>query len=620
MDSMQIGYSALNAARQALNTTSHNIANANTEGYSRQRVNQATNTPTNEGGLYFGNGVKITDVQQLRDRFVEGQVRNLTSEQQRLDAFHNLASRIDGVLAEENASLTPAMQAFFNSIEQLNTDPDSATNRQAVLSESQNLVDRFNVLDDQMSGLYADSSKQIESEVNEINVLAKNIAELNNSINAAPGKNPPNDLLDERNRLIEKLSEHISINAVEQSNNMVNIYAGNGIALVTNAESKLLGVSPNSMDAERLEVSSGNSIISASIQGGKLGGIMDFRREMLDGAANNLGRIATTFAETFNQQHGLGIDKNGAIGGEFFSVAGPLVHSNKQNGGDGAVTAGITDAKALTGSDYSLSFNGTNYTITRLSDNTSQTGALPSNMDGIDFSLTGTPASGDTFLIRPTVNGAKNLSVALKNTNEIAAASPLRSEALLKNAGDAQISAPQVLDIKTPGLSTPAGINFTSDTRFDIVDTGGNVLVGGQAYTSGKDIDFQGWRVNINGTPKQGDSFTITPNTNGTGDNSNSSLLSRLQFGQNVENKATYQEAYGSLINEVGSMTRRTEINRDSQDTLLAQAQSAKDAVSGVNLDEEAVNLTKYQQAYQASAQIISTSKSMFDTILSVIR
>ncbi|RUM94513.1 MAG: flagellar hook-associated protein FlgK [Thiothrix sp.] len=242
MDSMQIGYSALNAARQALNTTSHNIANANTEGYSRQRVNQATNTPTNEGGLYFGNGVKITDVQQLRDRFVEGQVRNLTSEQQRLDAFHNLASRIDGVLAEENASLTPAMQAFFNSIEQLNTDPDSATNRQAVLSESQNLVDRFNVLDDQMSGLYADSSKQIESEVNEINVLAKNIAELNNSINAAPGKNPPNDLLDERNRLIEKLSEHISINAVEQSNNMVNIYAGNGIALVTNAESKLLGI------------------------------------------------------------------------------------------------------------------------------------------------------------------------------------------------------------------------------------------------------------------------------------------------------------------------------------------------------------------------------------------
>ncbi len=620
MDSMQIGYSALNAARQALNTTSHNISNANTEGYSRQRVNQATNTPTNEGGLYFGNGVKITDVQQLRDHFVEDQVRNLTSEQQRLDAFHNLASRIDSVLAEENASLTPAMQAFFNSIEQLNTDPDSATNRQAVLSEGQNLVDRFNVLDDQMSGLYADSSKQIESEVNEINVLAKNIAELNNNINSAPGKNPPNDLLDERNRLIEKLSEHISINTVEQSNNMVNIYAGNGIALVNNAKATSLGVTPNSMESEKLEVSLGNSIISANIQGGKLGGIMDFRREMLDGAANNLGRIATTLAATFNQQHSLGMDKNGAIGGDFFSVAGPLVHSNKDNTGTGVIAANIADAKVLTGSDYSLSFDGANYTITRLSDNTSQTGALPSNMDGIDFSLTGTPASGDTFLIRPTVNGAKNLSVALNNTNEIAAASPLRSEALLKNAGDAQISSPRVLDINNTGLSTPAGINFTSDTSFDLVDAGGNILVGGQAYTSGEDIDFQGWRVNINGTPKQGDSFTINPNTNGTGDNSNSSLLSRLQFGQTIENKATYQEAYGSLINEVGSMTRRTEINRDSQDTLLAQAQSAKDAVSGVNLDEEAVNLTKYQQAYQASAQIIATSKSMFDTILSVIR
>ena len=614
MDSMHIGYTALNAARQALNTTSHNIANANTEGYSRQRINQTTNAPTNEGGLYYGNGVKITDVQQLRDRFVEGQVRNLSSEQQRLDAFHTLASRIDGVLAEDDASLTGPMQAFFNSLDQLNNDPDSSTNRQAVLSEAQNLADRFNVLDKQFSGLYLDSSKQIESEVNEVNILSKNIAELNNKINSSPGKSPPNDLLDERNRLIGKLSEHISVNVVEQNNHMVNVYAGNGISLVNNAQATALGVKPNAMQPERLEVSLGDSEISAQIQGGKLGGIMDFRREMLDGAANNLGRLATTLATTFNEQHQLGIDKNGAPGGIFFKQGEPRVFGDANNQGNAQLTAKITDGKALTDSDYALSFDGNQYTLTRLTDNQSQTAALPLTMDGIEFNVTGASAAGDHFLIRPTVNGAKNISLALANTNQIAAASPLRSLSTVSNAGDAVISTPQIVDRNDPNLSTPAEIRFTSDTTYDLGDGIEH------PYVAGENIEHQGWRVNIEGTPKSGDRFRIEANTNGSGDNSNGLLLNRLQFGENIEGRTTFQDAYGALINEVGSTTRRIEVNRDSQDTLLAQAEAARDSVSGVNLDEEAVNLTKFQQAYQASAQIISTSKSLFDTILSVIR
>jgi flagellar hook-associated protein 1 FlgK len=611
---MHIGYTALNAARQALNTTSHNIANANTEGYSRQRINQTTNAPTNEGGLYYGNGVKITDVQQLRDRFVEGQVRNLSSEQQRLDAFHTLASRIDGVLAEDDASLTGPMQAFFNSLDQLNNDPDSSTNRQAVLSEAQNLADRFNVLDKQFSGLYLDSSKQIESEVNEVNILSKNIAELNNKINSSPGKSPPNDLLDERNRLIGKLSEHISVNVVEQNNHMVNVYAGNGISLVNNAQATALGVKPNAMQPERLEVSLGDSEISAQIQGGKLGGIMDFRREMLDGAANNLGRLATTLATTFNEQHQLGIDKNGAPGGIFFKQGEPRVFGDANNQGNAQLTAKITDGKALTDSDYALSFDGNQYTLTRLTDNQSQTAALPLTMDGIEFNVTGASAAGDHFLIRPTVNGAKNISLALANTNQIAAASPLRSLSTVSNAGDAVISTPQIVDRNDPNLSTPAEIRFTSDTTYDLGDGIEH------PYIAGENIERQGWRINIEGTPKSGDRFRIEANTNGSGDNSNGLLLNRLQFGENIEGRTTFQDAYGALINEVGSTTRRIEVNRDSQDTLLAQAEAARDSVSGVNLDEEAVNLTKFQQAYQASAQIISTSKSLFDTILSVIR
>jgi len=614
MDSMHIGYTALNAARQALNTTGHNIANANTEGYSRQRINQATNVPTNEGGLYYGNGVKITDVQQLRDHFVEGQVRNLSSEQQRLDAFHTLASRIDNVLAEDNASLTGPMQAFFNSLDQLNNDPDSSTNRQAVLSEAQNLADRFNVLDKQFSELYSDSSKQIESEVNEINILSKNIAELNNNINSSPGKSPPNDLLDERNRLIGELSKHITVNVVEQNNHMVNVYAGNGLSLVNNAQSTALGLKPNAMQPERLEVSLGNTDISAKIQGGKLGGIMDFRREMLDGAANNLGRLATTLAFTFNEQHQSGIDKNGAPGGIFFNQGKPRVFGDANNQGNAQLQATITDGKALTNSDYALRFENNEYILTRLVDNSSQTGPLPLTMDGIEFNVTGASAPGDSFLIRPTVNGAKDISLALSNTHQVAAASPLRSLSTVGNVGDAVISAPQIIDRNNPNLSAPTEIRFTSDTTYDLGDGIEH------PYTAGENIELQGWRVNIEGTPKSGDRFRIEANTNGSGDNSNGLLLNRLQFGENIEGQTTFQDAYGALINEVGSTTRRIEVNRDSQDTLLAQAEAARDAVSGVNLDEEAVNLTKFQQAYQASAQVISTSKSLFDTILSVIR
>ena len=621
MDSMQIGYSALNVARQSLNTTSHNIANANTEGYSRQRVDQATNQPTNEGGLYFGNGVRVTDVQQLRDHFVEGQVRNLSSEQQRLDTFHNLASRIDSLLAEDNASLTGPMQSFFDSIDQLNNDPDSSSNRQAVLSEAQGLVDRFNMLDNQLSSLYSDSSKQIESEVNEINSLAKNVADLNNQINSTPGKSPPNDLLDERNRLIEKLSGHISVNVVEQDNHMINVYAGNGLSLVNNAQSQALGVTPNAMQPDRLEVSLRGVEISSKIQGGKLGGIMDFRREMLDGTTNNLGRLATTLASTVNEQHQLGMDKTGAPGGAFFNQAQSRVFGDASNKGDAQLQTTITDGKALTGSDYSLSFDGTDYTLTRLADNQSQTSPLPLAMDGIEIKIPqGTPQAGDSFLIRPTVEGAKNISLALANTNQIAAASPLRSLSTVGNAGDAAISTPEILNKDDPDFPTPVDIKFTSDTTFDLVDAGGTVLSAGQTYTAGENIDLQGWRVKIEGTPKQGDTFSIQPNTNGSGDNSNGLLLNRLQFGENIEGQTSFQDAYGAMINNVGSTTRRIEVNRDSQNTLLDQAKANRDSVSGVNLDEEAVNMTKYQQAYQASAQIISTSKSMFDTILSVIR
>ncbi len=433
--------------------------------------------------------------------------------------------------------------------------------------------------------------------------------------------NPPNDLLDQRDAAIAKLAQKIAVTTVPQDDGALNVFIGNGQTLVIGDSASTLTVAGNPYDATRLEVAytagASSTIISNSLNGGALGGALRFRNEILDPAQNALGRVATGLALTFNPQHREGMDLSGALGGDFFVSGVPAVFANSQNTGTGSVTATISNAGAMTTSDYSVRFNGAgSWTVTRLSDNTAQTGAGPFSIDGLTIAVGGAPAIGDSFLLQPTRGGAKDIGVAIADPRLIAAAAPIRARTAAANTGNAEISSGEVLDVTDPNLLNTVTINFVDAGNYQI--NGAGPLI---AYASGANIDLNGWRVQISGTPAAGDVFTVEPNTGGAGDNRNALLLAGLQTGLTLaNNSATYNNAYGQLVADVGSAAHSADISRAAQESLLNQATQAREAGSGVNLDEEAADMTRFQQAYQAAAQLVAVSDTLFQTLLGAVR
>ena len=327
-------------------------------------------------------------------------------------------------------------------------------------------------------------------------------------------------------------------------------------------------------------------------------------------------------AGTFNAQHNVGQTLSGALGTDFFAVGAVEVVANTNNIGSATVSGTITDFTALTSSDYSLSYDGANYTITRLDDGVTTVSAAPTfTVDGVQINVSAGASAGDRFVVRPTRQGASGIDVLITRTDDFAAASPVRTRADLNNLGDATIGAPQVLDITNPDLTDTVEIRFNNPaSSYDIFNvTDGVTIASGVAYTSGADIDFNGLRVQIEGPVESGDVFVIERNSGSVSDNTNALALLALQVADTVSGTSNYQETYGGLVGRVGTLTRQAELNSSAQNRLLEDSVQAKESVSGVNLDEEAVNLTKFQQAYQAAAQVIATSDELFQTLLSAV-
>ena len=350
---------------------------------------------------------------------------------------------------------------------------------------------------------------------------------------------------------------------------------------------------------------------------------MDFRSEQLGEIRNQTGRLALVLANEFNSQHQAGLDTNGSLGAQFFAVSSPQTLANQNNTGAATVTTTITDYAQLTASDYELSYDGANYTLTRLSDGVNTSAAAgPLNIDGIQVDIVGGAAAGDRFLVQPTKNGASGIDVLLTSASQIAAASPVRSLDNISNLGSGTVTSPQVLDVSNADLFDTVEIRFNSPaSTFDIVNVTDSVTIAaGVAYTNNANIDFNGIRVQIQNQPEAGDVFTIERNSGGIGDNTNAVALLGLQTSQTIGGTATLQEGYGALVSQVGTVSRQTSISSETQQALFDQAVQERDNVSGVNLDEEAVDLLRYQQAYEAAAQVIATSNTLFDTFLAVVR
>lgn len=630
-----IGVSALKAAQAGVSATSHNIANANTPGFSRQEIIQTAQLPQNTGSGYFGQGANVTTVLRRYDQFLGAQVLEAQTQASTLTTQLGLSQQLSNLLGDVNGGLTPALQDFFSSVNGVSNAPESIPARQAMLGSAQSLVNRLQTLDQRVNQIRDGLNGQISNSVSLINSYAKQIGALNEMIVQLQAKSPgqpPNDLLDQRDQLVNQLSQEIRVSKVNQPDGSVDVFIGNGQSLVVGKSVSTLQAVSSATDPASLEVAYVNNggvypIQQSALQGGNLGGFLASRQAVLDPAVNALGRIALGLADTFNQQHQQGMDLKGALGGSFFTSAAPRVTAASSNAGTAALTATINSTTALTGNDYRVQFDGVSYNVYNTATSTLVGGpytvaAVTAGQavagTGITLQLTaGAATAGDSFLVRPTVDGAKNIALSITDPAKIAAAPPIRSNAPTTNVGTGTITAASVtggLPLNV-NLQQPITITFTSATTYTVAGTG--APVGAQAYTAGAAITINGWTTQISGAPVAGDTFTITQNTNATTDGGNILKLAALQTTNTLANGTTsYQGAYGQLISQVGIQTRELDVTSKAQTSVLNQMTKAAQEVSGVNLDEEAANLMRYQQAYQAAAKAMAIADTMFNSLL----
>jgi flagellar hook-associated protein 1 FlgK len=638
---LSIGKSALDAAQVGISTTGHNIANASTAGYSRQVVMQSAATAQNFGYGYLGQGTNVTAITRIYSDILAKQAVSSQSTSASVEAYKTQITPIDNMLSDATAGLTPAMSNFFNSVQDLASNPSNTATRQSMLSNAQSLVNRFQNTASSLNEIGNNINTQLTSSVSIVNSYAKQIAGLNNAITNALSlsNNVPNDLMDQRDQLVLNLSKQIKTTIVDQGQGAYNIFVGNGLPLVVGTDTNALTTINSASDTSRLEVAfQSNSKITElglnNLPGGIIGGLLQFRSESLDSTKNQLGQIAVVLGETFNTQLKQGVDLNGNNGTNLFTIAAPIISTNTQNTGIAKLSSQIVDAQAITTSDYRLQYDGNNYNITRLSDNTLQSfSSLPQTLDGLSFSLTGAMHSGDSFVVRPTQNAASTLSIAITDVKSLAIGSPTLSYlANVTNTGTGGISGlTSSVNSASPAVSpftitynSPAGsITVLPNSAITVTTANGSITkyaAGSPAIIpTGATVSLSGASFTITGLPANSDQFVITrsSNINTPSDNSNGLLLAKLQMQGTVNNSTnSYTDAFTQLVSSVGNKTREINVSAEAESKILDQATAAMQSESGVNLDEEATNLMRYQQAYQAAGKMMQIASQLFDTLL----
>jgi flagellar hook-associated protein 1 FlgK len=646
MSIYSVGISGLNAAQAGLLTTSHNIANASTAGYNRQEIVQGTNTSTFTGVGFVGQGTHVETVRRIYDQFLGRQVLSAEAGAAEMDAYQAQISQIDNLLADSSAGLSPALATFFKGVQDVAANPASIPGRQSMLSTAQILAARFQALDQRLSEIRDGANQQIAGQITQINTYSSQLADINQRIVLAQARGadqPPNDLLDQRDQMLRDLNKLVRVGTIVQGDGSFNVFIGSGQPLVVGNQSYQLKAVQAPDDVERTTVAivgvggTALTLPESQVTGGSLGGLLNFRSQTLDGTQNALGRIALTLAQNFNDQHRLGQDLTGTLGQSLFSISAPTVLASSLNVGTGtpAVSIDAATIDRLSSSDYRLTFvgGGTPYQLTRLADNQIQSFAsLPQTVDGMTIAVgtwtgAGAPAVNDSILIQPTRSGAGSIAVALSDPRQIAAAAPIRTARALSNTGTAAISAGTV-NAPPPthaNLQNPVTLTFTSATTFTVSGTTPPVA-GAVAYSAGSDITYNGWTTQITGNPATGDSFTIEANTSGVADNRNAALLGAMQTRNTMIGNGTsgptasYQSSYAQIVSAVGSKANEVAAIAAAQQGLVDHATQALQSLSGVNLDEEAANLLRYQQAYQASAKVLQIAGKVFDEILALGR
>jgi flagellar hook-associated protein 1 len=632
-DLLSTSVSGLLAFQTALETISNNISNVNTPGYDEETANLVTNPATPAAGGWIGNGVSVGSVTRAYNQFLAQQTNSASSSYNQLNTLATFADQINNMFSDSSTGLSATLQAFSSAVQTLANSPSSTSSRQAVLSQLQGLISQFQSYDSNLSQLQSQVNGQIGSEASTITSLGQQIASLNQQIMAAENNGTgqaPNQLLDQRDNLINQLSQDVGVNTVTDSDGSINVFIGNGQPLVVGANASTVTTGPDAFNSGQLQLSlqtaSGNINITNSLTGGTLGGLLQFQQQMLTPGVNALGQAAVTLTDLVNTQNEAGLTATGAIGQALLAVGSPEVLPSTLNTGSASVTAAVTDLGQLTTSNYYLEYNGATWSLTDTASGastplTSSTSAGVTTLTGAGLTITvsGTANAGDQFLIEPTANAVAGMSLLTTDPSQIAAAAPLVTSASTSNTGTATIESATVPNTAAWTRGNYQ-LTFSSPTAYTVTNASGNTVASG-TYTAGVPIVFNGIDVTLTGTPAAGDSFAIDDNANGTGDNRNALLLANV-INQNVLDGGTISlsGAVQSYVGIVGTQTSQAQNGATAQQSALNSAQTAQQSVSGVNLDQEAANMVQYEQAYQAAAQLISSSNTLFESLLTAVQ
>lgn len=669
---INIGMSGLGAAQSGMYTLGNNIANADVESYSRQQNVQKTKGGQQVGQVFIGSGTTLADVRRVYNAFLENQLRSTTSLSSDASSYLNQITPLDTALSSSDTGITAALKSFFSAMQDAAAKPADDSSRQLLLSSAQSLAKRFNTLSSQLNQQNSDINANMVSMADQVNNLTKTIAELNDQISRVSSiSGQPNDLLDQRDGAVRELSKLIGTDVVEREGNY-DIYLKNGQALVLGKTTQTLGVEPSATDPTRMSLvlnrGSTKMDITSSASGGELGGLIRYRKETLDPALNELGRVALVVADAINSQLAQGIDKNGEFGATLFgdinsaaAISQRSIAKTGNSAGSGNLDVTIKDTGKLSTSDYQVTFTSDKqYTVRKLPDGTDMgTYSLDDDpapvIDGFSLALNGGALSaGDSFKITPTRNAAANIDTVLTDPKRLALSSPLTATSGSGNKGTGVITQPTLtseMDIYDAtqrsqlqtGLkySTPVklvfGDNTSSPQAYKMYDAKGTEIgsgtivpgqenklqlsvpmVDGSGNSLGSNFTFE---MSVSGAPQNGDSYTVALTGAGSSDNRNAQSVIDLQTKSTVEVGAdgkgiSFNDAYAKLVSNVGGKAGQAQMDSDATTALHTSALDSRNGLSGVSVDEEVGNLVKFQQYYTASSQIIKAAQETFATLI----
>lgn len=636
---LTIGTRAMFANAAALQVTGHNIANANTAGFSRQQVELATATGQFTGDGYFGRGVDVQTVTRTHDAFLTREAQLSTSLAEKDKARLEQLDRLELVFDLGEDGVGHAAGQVFNAMVDVANNPQDLSARQVALSAAEVFASRLRGAAGEVEALQAGTVSEVKVSVDTVNRLAKQVADLNNQIAAARGSNhPPNDLLDQRDRVIGEISEQIQVTTLAADDGSIGLFIAGGQRLVLGGSAQALTALPDAFDPSRVtigivEAGVTRTLDAAMLAGGRIAGLLEFQNRDLVDARNLLGQIAAAVSGAVNEQQALGLDARQppGVGAPIFDAGDPraLPAAGNARAADGSfiasVSLAIADPALLQASDYELAADPSGapglYQLTRRSDGLVRSVADGDTVDG--FTLTigpPAPAATDRFLLQPVARAGVDLRRTLDDPRGIAAASPVAATAAATNTGTASVAS--LLAVSTtidPSLS--ATIAFTSAAGaydWELRDSANTLVANGSGtWTPGSPIALNGFELSLNGVPDSGDSFSVAATAFPATNNGNALGLVALRDARLVGGQ-TVTDAYASVLADIGVRISAASAASDMSASVASDAKNAVASKAGVNLDEEAARLLQFQQSYQAAARVLQVAQSVFDTLLSV--